>query len=159
MPPVKLTWWEGHKPDGKKNQPPDALFQGQKINDSGSLTIGDKGTMYSAHDYGGKWVLLPEEQYKDFKDPEPTLPRNPKGDDEGQKMEWLAAVKGGPAAMANFDYAGKLTEFLLLGNIAIRASGVAPGKKLEWEGENMKIPNLPEAEKWLSYAYREGWTI
>jgi len=159
LPPVKVTWWEGHKPDGKKNQPPDDLFQGQKINDSGSLIIGDKGTMYSPHDYGGKWVLLPEEQYKGYKDPEPTLPRNPEGGDEGQKMEWIAAVKGGPAALANFEYGGKLTEFLLLGNVAIRASGVAPGKKLEWNGDAMKFPNFPEAEKWLSYEYREGWAL
>lgn len=159
LPPVKVTWWEGHKPDGKKNQPPDELFQGKKINDSGSLIIGDKGTMYSPHDYGGSWMLLPEEQYKGYKDPEPTLPRNPDGGDEGQKMEWIAAVKGGPAAMANFEYGGKLTEFLLLGNIAIRASGAAPGKKLEWNGEEMKFPNFPEAEKWLSYEYRKGWTL
>jgi predicted dehydrogenase len=159
LPPVKLTWWEGHKPDGKKNQPPDELFQGQKINDSGSLAVGDKGTMYSPHDYGGKWMLLPEAQYKGYKDPEPTLPRNPEGGDEGQKMEWIAAAKGGPAAMANFDYGGKLTEFLMLGNIAIRASGTAPGKKLEWNGEDMKFPNYPEAEKWLKYDYRKGWTL
>ena len=159
LPAVKLTWWEGHKPDGRKNQPPDELFQGQKINDSGSLVVGDKGTMYSPHDYGGKWMLLPEEQYKGYKDPEQTLPRNPDGGDEGQKIEWIAAAKGGPPAMANFDYAGKLTEFLLLGNVAIRASGTAPGKKLEWDGENMKFPNYPEAEKWLSYEYREGWKL
>ena len=74
-------------------------------------------------------------------------------------MEWIAAAKGGPAAMANFDYGGKLTEFLLLGNIAIRASGTAPGKKLEWDGEEMKFPNYPEAEKWLRYDYRKGWTL
>jgi hypothetical protein len=115
--------------------------------------------MYSPHDYGGKWMLLPEAQYKGYKDPEPTLPRNPEGGDEGQKMEWIAAAKGGPAAMANFDYGGKLTEFLMLGNIAIRASGTAPGKKLEWNGEDMKFPNYPEAEKWLKYDYRKGWTL
>ena len=47
-----------------------------------------------------------------------------------------------------------LTEFILLGNVAIRA-----GKKLEWDGPNMKFTNAPEAEKYLHYKYREGWTL
>ncbi len=157
MPPVKLTWWEGHwdREMKVKNQPDDVLFHGQKINESGSLIVGDKGTMYSPHDYGGKWMLLPEDKFKDFKDPEPTLPRNPEGGDEGQKMEWIAAAKGGPAAMSNFDYSGMLTEFLLLGDVALRE----PGKELRWNGEEMKFTNHPGAEKWLKYEYREGWTL
>jgi hypothetical protein len=33
------------------------------------------------------------------------------------------------------------------------------GKKLEWDGENMKFTNAPEAEKFLHYEYRNGWTL
>jgi len=38
--------------------------------------------------------------------------------DYGQKAEWVEAIKGGPAAYSNFDFAAMLTETILLGNIA-----------------------------------------
>jgi hypothetical protein len=48
-----------------------------------------------------------------------------------------------------------LTEFILLGNIAIKNSG----KKLEWDGPNMKFPNAPEAEALLKREYRKGYEL
>ena len=68
-------------------------------------------------------------------------------------MEWLAAVKGGPKPLSNFDHAGLLTEFVLLGNIAIREGGT----KLQWDGPAMKFPNAPGTEKWLKREYRKPW--
>ena len=167
MQPVKVIWYEGRK-DGKLVHPPEELVQkvlkeaGVKgkngkppeLNSSGSLMVGDKGVMYSPHDYGGAWDLLPKEAFKDYKAPPQTLPRNPEGGDEGQKIEWLVAAKGGPAALSNFDYAGMLTEFILLGNVAIKA-----GKKLEWDGPNMKFTNAPDADKFLKREYRKGWSL
>jgi hypothetical protein len=47
-----------------------------------------------------------------------------------------------------------LTEFILLGNVAIRA-----GKKLEFDGPNLKITNVPEANAFLKREYRRGWTL
>jgi hypothetical protein len=32
-------------------------------------------------------------------------------------------------------------------------------KKLLWDGENMKITNLPEANQFVSRNYRQGWKI
>ncbi len=75
--------------------------------------------------------------------------------DEGNKIEWLAAIKGGPLPLSNFDYSGMLTETILLGNVAIRARGT----KLEWDGPNMKFPNAPEAEKLLRREYRKPWSL
>ena len=69
-------------------------------------------------------------------------------------MEWLSACKGGPPAGTNFDYSGPLTELVLLGNVAIRC-----GKKIEWESEQMKITNVPEADRLLRRDYRKGWEI
>lgn len=57
-------------------------------------------------------------------------------------------------AGANFDYSGPLTEMMLLGNIALRT-----GKKLEWDGVNMKFTNSPEADRYLHREYRQGWTL
>ncbi len=181
MSPVKVTWYEGTK-DGKLVLPPDDLLEKvlteytkarraehapkgattttaptRKLTlaKGGAILVGDKGIMYTSHDNGEDWWLLPVDDFRDYKAPPPTLARNPEGNDEGHKMEWLAAAKGGPAALSNFDHAGMLTEFILLGNVAVRAQG----KKLQWDGPNMKFPNAPEAEKFLRREYREPWAL
>ena len=121
------------------------------------MLIGSKGTLYSPDAYGSSFRLLPRENFEGFKPPEPTLPRLSPGDsDTNQKKEWIAAIKAGKPemAMSNFGYAGLLTEAMLLGNVAIRA-----GKKIEWDGPAMKIPNAPEAEQYLGREYRKGWTL
>lgn len=131
-----------------------------ELNHSGAIMVGDKGILYSPSDDGKDWDLLSAEQFRDYKQPSPTLPRNPLGDsektmDEGQKVEWLSALRGGPPALSNFNYAGLLAEFILLGNVAIRAGG----QKLVWDGPNMKFPNAPDAERLLRRSYREPWSL
>ncbi len=135
MPACKLVWYEGIK-DGQKNLPAPELMHGEKPSDSGLLLVGDKGVLFSPNDYGASFKLLPVANFEGFKKPEPSLPRLGGGNDESQKKEWFAACKGGPAAMSNFEYAGLLTEAMLLGNVAVRA-----GKAIQWDGPNMKIPN------------------
>jgi predicted dehydrogenase len=154
MPPVKFVWYEGQK-DGKKVLPPEDLTKGLKLVDSGSLLVGTKGILYSPNDYGAQYRLLPEKDFEGFKAPDPTLPRNGKGDD-GMKAEWAQAIKENKPALAvsNFDYAAMLTETILLGNVAMRV-----GKKLEWDGPNLKVTNAPEAEKYIKTEYRKGWTL
>jgi predicted dehydrogenase len=163
LPAVKFTWYEGHKDKDKKVKvlPPEDLVkimeevrQKHNIKDSGSgsLLVGEKGMLFSPDDYGARYFLLPEEQFKDYKKPEPTLPRNGHGDD-GMKAEWIAAIRGGPAPYSNFDIASRLTESMLLGNVAIRTTG----KKLEYDAHKMKITNNDDADKLLKTEYRTGW--
>ena len=154
MPAVKFVWYEGHR-DGKKNLPPKELLHGEIPPGSGSLLVGAKGILYSPDDYGANYVLLPKKNFEGYKPPEPTLPRNGRGD-LGQKEEWARAIMENKPeiAYANFDFAGLLNEAILLGNVAMRA-----GKKLEWDGENMKFTNAPECEKLLHCEYRKGWTL
>ncbi len=148
LPPVKVTWYEG-KRDGQKLLPPLDLLQGEKASDSASLIVGSKGTMYSPDDYGGRSIWLPKDQFKDYKPPAPTLPRSP-----GHHAEWIRACKGGEPAMSNVNYAGPFTEFVLLGNVAIRTQ-----KKLEWDAEALRAKNCPEADQYLKREYRKGWTL
>jgi len=152
MPPVKLTWYEGRR-SGQRVLPPAELTKGQKLSDSGSLLVGDKGILFSPNDYGASYKLLPEKEFKDYKGPSETLPRNGKGDD-GHKAEWVKACQGGPPAMSNFGYAGLLTETVLLGNVAMRV-----GKKIEWDGPNMRAKNCPEADQYIWSEYRKGWSL
>jgi len=90
-----------------------------------------------------------------FKPPAQVLPRHEKGpNDDNQKKEWVAACKGGRPALSNFDYAAMLTETILLGNVAMRV-----GKKLEWDGPNLRVTNAPEAAQYIKPEYRAGWSL
>ncbi|MGY8687506.1 MAG: Gfo/Idh/MocA family oxidoreductase, partial [Verrucomicrobiales bacterium] len=71
-----------------------------------------------------------------------------------EDVEWVEACKGGPKALSNFGHSGPFTETILLGNLAIRL-----GKKIEWDGPNMRALNAPEAEPLIRRAYRRGWEI
>ena len=47
-----------------------------------------------------------------------------------------------------------MTEANHLGNVAYRAE-----KKIEWNAEDMTIPNAPDAERYLKRDYRKGWSL
>ena len=99
-------------------------------------------------DYG-KHVLLPENDFRDFKRPEPSIPKS-----LGHHAEWIHACKTGAPTTCNFEYAGRLTEANHLGNVAYRA-----GKTLEWDAAALHAPNAPEAEPFLRREYRKGWSL
>ena len=136
LPPLKLTWYDGGK------LPPAELLPGRKLSPMGELFIGDRGMIYNQD-------LLPEADFVGYKPPQPSLPRSP-----GHHAEWIRACKGGPPAMSNFDYAAQLTEMVLLGNVALRV-----GKKIHWDGDNMKCIDCPEADQYIRPSYREGWAL
>jgi predicted dehydrogenase len=148
-PAVRLFWYE-------QRMPPAALFQGQKPTAGGSLIVGSRGTMFSRSDYGDSNLLLPIATFKEFRAPKPTLPRAPRGAERQDRhyAEWLRACRGGPAAMSNFNYAGPLTEMVLLGNVAIRA-----GQRINWDAENMRARDLAAADRYIRREYRKGWTL
>ncbi len=146
VPPVRLTWYDG----GKKPARPKELERGRQMGDKegGVLFVGDKGTIMSNH-MGGSPRLIPETKMKAYKRPPKTLPRS-----IGHYKEWIEACKGGKPPGSNFDYAGPLTEMVLLGNIAIRTR-----KKLNWDGLNMEVTNMPEANEFVHRQYRQGWNL
>ena len=73
---------------------------------------------------------------------------------EGHHQDWISACKGGDPASSNFDYAGPLTEMVLLGNVALRS-----GKKIYWDSANMMAANAPEADQYINPAHRDGWGL
>ena len=146
MPPVKLTWYDG----GLMPPRPKELEEGLRFgNADDNLFIGDKGKMLGHR-------LLPEARSKEYGKPPRILPRSP-----GHHKEWINACKGGEPAGSNFDVAGPLTEVVLLGNVALRMGQqlYEKGLKLYYDGPNMKVTNLPEANKYIHNEYREGWTL
>ena len=140
MPPVTVTWYQG------VNKPRIWTEKGIPQWDSAALFIGDKGMLLS--DYG-KHVLLPEDKFRDFKRPEPFIPESP-----GQQAEWVRACKFDLQTTCNFEYSGWLTEANHLGNVAYRI-----GKKIEWDADQLRCPNAPEAAEIIRRAYRPGWKL
>jgi predicted dehydrogenase len=141
--PTKLIWYDGgHRPDIE-------LIEGMEMSSSGSLLIGEKGKLYSPNDYGRVYHLLPEEKFADYQKPEQRLPRS-----KGHFEEFADACRGGSPAMSNFGYAGRLTETILLGNVAMRAE-----QKIDWDAKTMEITNLPSANQFTHRSYRPGWTL
>lgn len=146
MPPVKLTWYDG----GLRPAIPLELEPGRQMGreNEGLLFIGDSGTIMCGFN-GANPKIIPEAKMQEFKQPPKTLPRS-----AGNDREWIEACKGGPAGGANFEFEGRITETVLLGNVALRA-----GKKLMWDGPNMKALNAPETQSYIRGEYRQGWSL
>ena len=125
-----------------------------RLVDSGSILVGEKGIAYSPNDYGAQAFFSTGEKTDGNTKPE-KLPVNGKFD-QGQKDEWVEAIKAGKPEMAlsNFGYAGLLTAAFLLGNVAIRT-----GKTIEFDGEKCAVTNCPEAAKLIRREYRKGWDL
>jgi hypothetical protein len=107
---------------------------------------GEKGDMFA--DYGS-YKLYPESQFKDFQPPPKSIP-----DSIGHHREWLKACRDGSATTCNFDYAGALSEAVLLGNVAYRT-----GKTIEWDPRTLTAKNCSEAAAYIRREYRPGWGI
>jgi predicted dehydrogenase len=146
QPALTMKWYERHYPERPLFL--GALGEGQNPPGSGCLIVGSQGTLYSASDYGGEYRLLGE-RLRNYQRPQPTLPRN----GGNHYREWLVACRGGPATMSNFDYASKLTETALLGNVAMRVT-----EAFTWNAEELRTNN-DQANRYIRREYRRGWDL
>lgn len=173
---VKMIWSDG----GIRPFHPDLIPASDDIGEPGSqngvMMIGKKGIMtcgvYGLHPKvykkNGEVITMPEDYGTD--NPNEKMP------EYGHQVSWTQACKAGfgskehMALTSSFDYAGPLTETVLMGNLAIRSYSLGkPGdrgrmdyygrKKLLWDGEKMKITNFDEANQFVGREYREGWKM
>ncbi|HEX7450527.1 MAG TPA: Gfo/Idh/MocA family oxidoreductase [Pirellulales bacterium] len=147
FPPLTLVWYDG----GLMPARPEELPDGEPMGDTygGALYIGSKGKIVCGSHGANGAKIIPPEKMKAYQQPPASLPRS-----IGHRQEWLQACRGGPKAGSNFDFAGPLTETVLLGNVALRS-----GKKLLWNAEKLEFTGDAEANQWLHREYREGWTL
>ena len=131
--PVKFVWYDGGE------LPPKELLDGREPSKGGgNLTIGTKGKLFGYRDLAGV-----DKTSVDW-------PKSP-----GHFEEWVRAIRGGEQAMSNFpDYAGPLTETVLLGNLALWA-----GEKVEWDPVNMRPKNVKGLRRLIKPRYRKGYTL
>ncbi len=169
MPALKAYWYEGlnaqatganfdrlHAAKGNDRNFPPLMrelmkqYPDEELDrpDSGTLYVGEKGVLYTAT-YGNKFHLIPREKWESMTQPPRTMRRT--------KIitDFLDACRNGKKETeASFEYGARLTEFTLLGNLAQHA-GI--GKKVAWDGPNMKVTNMAELNRWVKCPYRKGW--
>jgi len=158
-PAVKLYWMDG----GIKPERPEELGADEAMGDDGggAIITGTKGKMMCST-YGENPQLLPTSKTKEANVPK-TLARVP----EGHYVQWVNACIAGFGKMevsSPFEYAGPLTESILMGNLALRSYQIKEGKdsfpgrkKLLWDAKNMKITNYEPANQYVKREYRQGW--
>jgi predicted dehydrogenase len=156
---VAITWYDGD------NRPPEevralvALSAAEKAAidakkkgssdeqlDQGSIVIGTEGVLHIPHVDTPR--LYPQEKFKGY-----TLPALK---DIHHWSEWAEACIGrGNGTSTNFDYAGPLTESVLLGSVAVRF----PGQTLEWDARRQRFKNERRANAFVKRKYRKGWEL
>lgn len=142
---LKFSWCDGKlMPDR-----PEDLEETRNMGDNGVLITGDKGKIL-----GGGWSqsprIIPEVKMQEYKRPPKTIPRS-----KGHHRNWVDACKnGGGATVSNFEYGAKLTEFVILGNLAIRA-----GKRIYWDAQEMKVKGMPELDPIIREEYTRQWDL
>ncbi|HXA52088.1 MAG TPA: Gfo/Idh/MocA family oxidoreductase [Candidatus Acidoferrum sp.] len=138
---LPVSWY-----DGDERPPAEvlALLGTVKVPGQGSIFIGTKGVMLLPHI--AMPVLLPEKDFAGFE--------MPKEEPVNHYFQWVDAVMGNGKASAPFEYAGPLTEAVLLGPLATHF----PKATLEWNSAKMKFRNAPQANAFLARTYRQQWS-
>ncbi len=170
--PIEMTWSDG----GIRPAHPDIIPANQDIggaqSKNGVLMIGEKGIIST--NINDSSPLMPKLYLQDG-----TTEFGPEVEDDeepeyGHHRKWVDACKAGynspehRALTSSFDYAGPMTETVLMGNLAIRSYMLGrknkdgdlafdARKKLLWDGDTMRITNLEEANQFVGRTYREGW--
>ncbi len=143
--PVMLNFYTGG------DLPPEAVTARLRestgsLPSTGCLMIGDKGQLQSGLWNSDCHVRLNDDkrfvwagQHPEAKTIPESLPRV-----KGHLDEWVDACLGGPKVFSDFDFGGHLTEIGLAGIVAMRLQ-----KTIAWDGPNMKVPDMPEADKFI----------
>jgi hypothetical protein len=154
-PPIFLYWYDG----GMRPFAPEAVEMDKKpMPAAGTMYVGDKGVILGNQVFpekrrleymGGKEV--PQQQAK-------------RGAGGAADSEWIQAFKGGKPSGGNFINAANCTETICLGGAVTRIARkyfkedhTTPA--LDWDAQNMKFTNMPEANQYLVREYRKGWEL
>ncbi len=139
---VDVWWYDGGE------LPPDPIREQVETGfpQQGSVVVGTDGLLVLPHGSADPFVLPVE---KTGSMPQIDLP------DRDHYAEFVDAVLGGSKQQcsASFDYAGPLTESVLIGNVAVHF----PGETLEFDARSLSFPRKREANQYLTRTYRNGW--
>ncbi len=139
---VKVTWYDGNQ------RPPNEVvpdLDGEKLPGQGSLFLGTKGAMLLPHI--ARAQMFPEKDFEGWS--------RPKVKENDHWQQFVEACRGNDKTAANFDYAGPLTEAILLGSVATRF----PNTTMQWDAKGLKFANVPEGNQYIRREYRKGWEV
>lgn len=143
---MDVFWYDG----GIRPRTPKFLREkGQTMPSEGVMFIGEKGTIMA--DYGYRKLQLfgvdnPDEVISSIQIPEIQI--------KDTTTEMINSFKGIESSRGSYKEAQTIAEAICLGNLAVRMD-----QRLEWDNENMKVTNVPEANEFLKRKCREGWEI
>jgi hypothetical protein len=153
-PALDIFWYDGSI---KPPTPEEMESDNRELDEEGMLFVGDKGKILAGF-RGDNPQLIPEKKMREYRTaknlPEPA-PRQRGGGGAPREVPWVEAFKGGKPTYGNFLLAGPISDAINLGAVSLRLGG----KKLLWDAENMKVTNVPEANKYLVREYRQGWEL
>jgi hypothetical protein len=148
QPPVKLFWHDG----GLYPPRPDVLPDDITLkSEGGVIFVGEKGILMN-DTYGANPRIYPQS----IMDQTASVPKSIPRIEWGHEVNWAKACRGQAQASSPIEYAAQLTETMLLGVVALRAG---QGRKIAYDGANMLITNMPEANQYLTREYRTGWAV
>ena len=156
LDPVTIHWYDvGAKPAAGV-VPAELLAHLGELPETGVLILGENGWTFGEGHTSSDYIKLKDEKkisgiqnHAATKLIPVSLPRV-----HNHVAEWVDACAGGPPTFSNFEIGGHLTEIALSGVVALRMQ-----KTLDWNGEQMRAENAPEAEKFIQAKYRTGWAI
>ena len=141
---VDVWWYDGGE------LPPDAIREpiGPRFPPQGSVVVGTDGMIVLPHIRPDAFVL-PESKMA-------SLPPS-RLTDRDHYAEFIDVVLGGgkEVCSASFDYAGPLTESVIIGNVAAHF----PGETIRFDARRLSFPDRPEANQYLTRSYRDGWKL
>ncbi len=145
-PAIKASWFQG----GEMPTSPKGYVNLKNIG-HGAMFKGSQG--YIIADFDSR-IVMPYGSKADMTYYKPRSTENIIPDVGAFQQEWIDACKGNLKTSCDFDYAGKMSETMLLGLVAYRV-----GKKISYDGASGKVTDCDEANALLSKKYREGWTL
>ncbi len=140
MPELKLVWNDGGLMPRRTADLPEGINL-EQVN----IYIGTKGKIITGN-YGADYKVILD----DYKTPPKTIERVAQHKLGGglHEMDWVRAARENKnsrkEACSNFEFAGPLTEMVLMGNLSVRLQGLK--RELEWDGDNMKFKNIDANE-------------
>jgi len=141
---VDVWWYDGGE------LPPDAIREavGTRFPQQGSVIVGTEGLLVIPHVSAEPFALRDGAPL-----PLPQIDLAPR--DHYREFIDVILAGGKEKCSTNFDYAGPLTESVIIGNVAAHF----PGETLEFDARSMRFTKKSGANQHLTRNYRDGWKL
>ncbi len=143
-----FTWYDGTHLPGEDVAK--AVGEMKNIPRSGSVVIGTEATLAIPHGGGMPKLYKDGKLVPDSETPDPAVSSS----HHGQFADFIRGVSS-EKPVANWDYAGPMTEAVLLGTVASRI----PGETLKWDDASLRFTNSEAANAMTHEPYRKGWAV